>query len=109
MQEYQLPMVVLVNQGTASASEIVAGALGDYGRAEIVGETTFGKGSVQRVHEFDDGASLRLTFAHWLTPNGTAIEKQGLMPDVEAEMVEDPEGVDEQLRTAIDFLVADRS
>jgi len=94
-----LPLVVLVNGGTASASEIVVGALQDYGRAMIVGTLTFGKGSIQAVHEFKDGSSARITIAQWLTPKGRVIQKIGLHPDI---VVENPEGGDDaQLARAI--------
>lgn len=99
-----LPMVVLVNNGTASAAEIVAGALRDYERATIVGETTFGKGSVQRVHEFDDGSSFRLTFAHWLTPKKHGIDKAGIEPDFAVAATPENEKGDAQMEAALQVL-----
>lgn len=78
---YDLPLVVLVNHGTASASEITSGALSDRGRAKLVGEKTFGKGSEQSVYNYDNGASLHITIAHWLTPDKHDINGKGLTPD----------------------------
>lgn len=78
-----LPMVVLTDGGTASAAEIVAGCLRDYQRATLVGERTFGKGSVQRIYEFSDGSTLRVTVAEWFTPSKSRIQSEGVRPDVE--------------------------
>jgi hypothetical protein len=77
-----IPTVILVNGGTASASEIVAGALQDYKVAKLVGDNTFGKGSVQELMPLSDGAELKVTIARWYTPNGLNIASGGIKPDV---------------------------
>src|SRR5262249_10973913 len=87
-----IPMVVLVNQGSASASEIVAGALHDYGRAIRVGVQTFGKGSVQTIIPLSDGSGLRLTTAKYFTPKGRSIHGKGITPDIVVEVPKDPSG-----------------
>jgi len=79
---YNFPIVILINSGTASASEIVAGALQDHKRALILGTQSFGKGSVQTIIPMGDGAGLRLTTARYYTPNGTSIQATGITPDV---------------------------
>lgn len=101
-----VPLVVLVNGGSASASEIVAGAIRDRGRGILIGETTFGKGSVQLLHTLSDGSELRVTVARWYTPNDNAIHGEGLTPDIEVPMTaEDLEANrDPQLERAIEYL-----
>jgi carboxyl-terminal processing protease len=102
-----LPMVVLVDVGSASASEIVAGALQDHGRATLIGERTFGKGSVQLAYELSNGAELRVTKARWFTPNDRPIHGEGLEPDIVVELTaEDLENdLDPQLDRAVEYLL----
>jgi carboxyl-terminal processing protease len=101
-----VPLVVLVNGGTASAAEILAGALQDHDRGTLIGEPTFGKGSVQLIYDLSDGSSLHVTSAVWLTPRGHRIEGQGLKPDIHI-----PRGAgleDEQLNGAVGYLQSHR-
>lgn len=104
-----MPTVVLVNGGSASASEIVSGALQDYGYAKLVGTTTFGKGSVQDYRELDDGSAVKLTVAQWLTPKGRFINKIGIEPDEKVDLtVEDLQaGNDPQMDKALEVLRAE--
>ena len=81
-KEHSYPIIVLVNGGSASASEIVAGAFQDHGRAVILGTQTFGKGSVQTIIPLEDGSALRLTTARYYTPKGRSIQAQGISPDI---------------------------
>ncbi len=98
--------VVLVDGGSASASEILAGALKEHGVATIIGAQTFGKGSVQELVELEGGASLKVTVARWLTPNGLSISEGGLTPDITVERTADDrtENKDPQLDAALEFL-----
>ncbi|MBN1680464.1 MAG: S41 family peptidase [Anaerolineae bacterium] len=100
-----VPMVVLVDQGSASASELIAGALQDLGRATVVGMTTFGKGSVQTWRELSNGGGVRITISRWYTPNGNSVSEIGIQPNVEiAFEPSDSEDDDNQLRAAIEVL-----
>lgn len=103
---YRGKMVVLVNDVSASASEIVAGALQDYGLAQIIGVTTYGKGSVQEVHPFFDNSLMRITVAEWLTSKENSIEAKGVEPDqvVENDFDAYLEGDDAQLDAALEYL-----
>lgn len=101
-----LPLAVLVNSETASAGEVVAGALQDYGHGRLIGITTHGKGSVNHYRRLSDGSAIYITIARWYTPNGRLIEGQGIDPDevvdITAEDVE--QGKDPQLDTAIEYI-----
>jgi carboxyl-terminal processing protease len=107
-----LKMVVLVNGGSASASEIVAGALKEHGVAKILGEKTYGKGSVQELIPISDDTSLKLTIARWLTPNGVSISDSGLEPDIVVEALEDDPDTDDeadvQLEEAVKLILKKR-
>lgn len=84
-----MPVVVLINKGSASASEILAGALRDNKGVQLIGETSFGKGSVQSLEKLRGGSSLKITIAKWLTPKGHSISEKGLDPDVKVELTEE--------------------
>lgn len=84
-----IPTKILINEGTASASEILAGALHDHGKAQLVGVKTFGKGSVQELIDLPGGAKLKVTVARWFTPNGKNIDKEGIQPDLKVELTTD--------------------
>lgn len=100
------PIVVLVNEGSASASEILAGALRDIRGVKLIGQKTFGKGSVQELKDLRDGASLKITVAKWLTPKGYSISDQGINPDIVIEMTEEDfeKGNDPQLDKAMEII-----
>lgn len=103
-----MPVVVLIDGGTASASEILAGALQDYERATLLGTTTFGKGSVQLVYDLSDGSSIHVTSARWFTPDKNQIDQVGLTPDVIVEPSAEAQaaGRDEMLEKATELLLS---
>ena len=105
--DIDVPIVVLVDETSASASEVIAGAMQDYGVAIILGETTFGKGTVQNIPSLSNGGGLRITVRRWLTPNGHWIHEQGITPDIIVEWnpeFDEQEAEDIQLKAAIDYL-----
>ncbi|HPH95807.1 MAG TPA: S41 family peptidase [Anaerolineaceae bacterium] len=110
-QALGIPVVVLVNGGTASASEITAGAFQDYNRGKVVGETTYGKGSVQNwLPLSNEQGAVRITIARWFTPQGRQIHQQGIEPDVEVEMTAEDykAGRDPQLDKAVEILTTEK-
>ena len=100
-----IPVIILINKGSASASEIVAGALRDNGRATLVGETSFGKGTIQQAEDLGGGAGLHVTIAKWLTPNKTWVNGKGLEPDITVVLNSKEPDRDTQLEKAIQELV----
>ncbi len=102
---YDVPLGVLINKGSASASEIVAGALQDHKRATLVGETSFGKGTIQEAEDLGGGAGLHITIAKWLTPNGNWIHMKGLTPDARVDIDTKDPSHDSQLERAVEELV----
>jgi carboxyl-terminal processing protease len=106
-QAEDIPLVVLIDEGSASASEVLAGAIRDDGRGTLIGQTTFGKGTVQTWQSLSNGGGVRLTIARWLTPDATWVHKEGLDPDYFIPLPEfnpDVEFEDTQLQAALDFL-----
>jgi len=101
-----LPVAILVSKGSASGSEVLSGALRDHGRAKLIGEQTFGKGSVNHIRELSNGGALYVTIARWITPNGEQIEGVGLTPDIPITPSDDDvkNNRDTQLFAAIDYL-----
>jgi carboxyl-terminal processing protease len=103
----EIPLIVLINEGSASASEILAGALRDHERAILMGTKSFGKGTVQEVESFSDGSSIRITIAKWFTPKGTDINASGLIPDIVVEITDADvkKKYDRQKEEAIKYLL----
>lgn len=110
-QTYDIPLVILVNENTASASEILTGALKDYNRAKVIGTKTYGKGVIQSVFNLSDGSGLKITTAEYFTPNGIEINKKGITPDTEVKLPDTVKNIyaveekeDTQLKKAIEEL-----
>jgi len=106
-RELQIPLVVLVNGYSASASEILAGAIQDYNKGTLIGTTTYGKGIVQRIHRLDDGTALKLTVSAYFTPSGRNIHGIGIEPDIELEYdyeANEADGTDNQVEKAVEVL-----
>ena len=115
-RELEIPLAVLINGDSASASEIFAGAVKDYGIGTLVGTTTFGKGIVQRIVELSDGTAVKLTIAKYYTPKGNNIHDKGIEPDVTVELDESlknkvtvTEEEDNQLQKAISILQEEKN
>ena len=113
IQEYQVnrkgslvkePLVVLINGGSASAAEIVAGSLQEKGRAKFVGEKSFGKGTIQQAEDLEGGAGLHITIARWLLPSGKSVDKEGVKPDIEVKNDEKDLTKDAQMEIALEIL-----
>lgn len=105
--ELQLPLVILINEYSASASEILAGAIQDYNKGTLIGTTTFGKGIVQRIHRLDDGTAIKLTVSAYFTPSGRNIHGIGIEPDIELEYdyeANEADGTDNQVMKAVEVL-----
>ncbi|MBI2443434.1 MAG: S41 family peptidase [Candidatus Levybacteria bacterium] len=105
----KIPLVILINKGSASASEILSGAMQDYNRATIVGETSFGKGTIQTAEDLGGGAGLHITIAKWLTPNGTWVHQKGIEPDVKVDVDTKDQARDAQLEKAVETLLGNQS
>lgn len=106
-RELDIPLVVLVNEYSASASEILAGAIQDYNKGTLIGTTTYGKGIVQQIQKLDDGTALKLTISAYYTPSGRNIHGIGIEPDIELEYdyeASENEGIDNQVEKAIEIL-----
>ena len=110
-EQYDKPIVVLINEGSASASEILSRAIKDFNRGKLVGVKSFGKGIVQTVFPFQDGTGVKLTTSEYFTPSGENIHNIGIKPDIEVKLKDDVKGIgyehlkeDTQLQKAIEVL-----